>query len=340
MQTCHSHINPDCDYIGIEFQDALWEVVSRCCIFPPDAAYGSKQEVWENALGELIRRERIVLFWRMDKSEVECLSAPAKRPCPHILLASLSQLCNRYGERTNEVTLHVVRRAPHSFDWPSINYQLWHSGFYFADFTFQLKEHLDDGFEATLPPALPSLSIEFCQSAKREWVRLVAERVEYLLETIRDARSYEMLKPLLDEWMHYGRLDSRYLDWKEDKVRFQFQPWYAKVLRRMPRLNPQGLCVIPLLSIGRFALLDYRPEEGRRFRYEALDLHSRISSGKLHRVDAGDNALPYDAAKHLHLLPVFCDMKSRSMVIAGVEMCVFYEEDWMGKDYHWDKSIE
>ena len=172
-------------------------------------------------------------------------------------------------------------------------------------------------------------------------MKLVAERVKFLLETIKDARSYEMLKPMLDEWLRYARqLDSRCLDWNVDVERFQFLPWYAEVLSRMPRLNPRGLCVIPLLSIRRFALLDYRPVEGRRFCYEALDLYRRIPSGKLRRVDAGDNALPYDAVKHLHLLPVCCDKKSRNLVIAGVKMCVFYEEDWLGKDYQWDKPIE
>ena len=43
---------------------------------------------------------------------------------------------------------------------------------------------------------------------------------------------------------------------------------------------------------------------------------------------------------HLHVFPVCCDQKSRNLVIAGVKMCVFYEEDWLGKDYQWDKPIE
>lgn len=343
MQTCN--LCSDYSYIGIELRDASWEVVSRCCIFPPDAAFGGEPEGWENAFGESVRKERLILFWRMDEPEIEYTSAPAQRPRLHTLLASFSQLCNRYAERTDGVIIHALRRKPHSprrgSDWPSINYQLLHSGFNFADFEFQLEEHLDDEFEASLPPALPPLSKEFCQLAKSAWMKLVAERVKFLLETIKDARSYEMLKPMLDEWLRYARqLDSRCLDWNVDVERFQFLPWYAEVLSRMPRLNPRGLCVIPLLSIRRFALLDYRPEEGRRFCYEALDLYRRIPSGKLRRVDAGDNALPYDAVKHLHLLPVCCDKKSRNLVIAGVKMCVFYEEDWLGKDYQWDKPIE
>ncbi len=340
-----SSLHPEHNYIGVEFQYALWEVVSRCCIYPPDAAFGRKQRGWKDEDGKPVRRESVFLFWRMDEPESEYVNSAAERPRLHTILAALSQLCSRYAEKTDYIVLHALRRKKartfKGSDWPSVNYQLWHSGFDFCDYAFQLEEHGDDDdFEAKLPPALPPLDEKFCQAAKKQWIALVAERMEYLLDTICDARSYEMLKPMLDEWFRYAnQLDVRCLDWRVDIERLEFQPWYAEVLRRMPRLNPQGLCIIPLLSVGRFALLDYRPEEGRRFRFEARTIGS-VPSGRILPAEDGEEALPYDAAKQLHLLPVPCENYLSNLWVPGIKTGVFYQEDWLGRDYCWDKPTE
>ncbi len=152
------------------------------------------------------------------------------------------------------------------------------------------------------------------------------QRLSYLLSVIDSAGSYEALKPTLDEWLSYawqllGGYDAA-LEARSERLRFR--PWYPEALRRMPGLNRTGLCLVPLESIGRYALLDYRPEEGRRFCYEVMD----APEGCLSLAQEGETPLPYDANRHLHLLPVTTgEHRPR---IAGVKSAPWcFDESWL-----------
>ncbi len=337
---------PDCpldagtDYIGMEFSSTLWEDVCRSCIVPPDAAFRiSEKGTWEEADGQPIptpedcEGETIFLLWRMDEEE----RSPLRRPRLHTILAAFAQLYSRYVGKRGCVQMLVVRshgRQEHvSSELPAINFQLWQQAFWFVFGPFSFREYEMDEFVTSLPAPEPPMEASFCAAARKEWVRLTTERVEYLLSCIHDARSYEMHLPVLEEWFNYlAQMSAHSLNISEEMDRLRFRPWYAEVLRRMPGLNRKGLCIVGLESLGRFALLDYRPEEGRRFRYEAESDEGPMARGHLYPAQPGEESLPYDARWHLHLLPVPYERLKNGLFIRGVAYSAFFRETWLEEE--------
>ncbi len=347
--------DPNYNYFGIEFCNALWEDVCRCCIFPPDAAFAESDDECFDADGKPIPPpvgedgDRIIILWRMD----EPVDQRQRRPRLYAILAAFAHLYRQRVSRRDWLRLVVVRytETPSSgSEMPPVNFRLWNTSFLFTGGSFMLEHEVGREYEQSLPPALPPCPVQVCAAAQAEWLALVEEHLEFLLASIRDASSYAMLKTALDEWFSYLYQRMGYAEAEPEAVaaggegleerieRLRFMPWYPEALRRMPGLNEQGLCCIALPSAGRFALLDYRPEEGRRFRYESLKPDGEEgwpAEGRLHLAQAGEEALPYDAARHLHLLPVPCKGGYSYMRLEGVTSCWRYDERWLGTDYNW-----
>ncbi len=339
-----SALAPTDNYLGIEFENAFWEDVLSCCIYPPDAAFRDTEQEWEDAEGNPIPTpegedgHRITILWRMDEPE----GKRQQRPRLYAILAAFAHLYRRRVARKDWLRLVMVRytdNLPHRSDVPAINFRLWQHSFMFVGDTFTLAQVEGREYEQSLPAPLPPADEAVCKAAHEQWRAMVNTRIKYLLSLIHDAESYETLMPTIDEWRGYswqllGGYDAAL---ENDCKRLQFCPWYAEALRRIPRLNEKGLCCIALPSIGRLAVLDYRPEEGRRFRYEGENPNDIPAEGKLHLVTSEEKeALPYDAGKHLHLLPIPCESPC-DYAHVGVKVCTGYNENWLGCDYCWDK---
>ncbi len=319
-------MTPNDNYFGIEFVNAFWEDVRACCIIPPDAAFRNATPEWEDAEGHLISPpegydgHRIIILWRMDEPEEQ----RQLRPRLHAILAAFAHLYRRRVERHEALRMVLVRfgdKSSSQSDVPPVNFRLWHNSFSFIS-AFMLEQVEGREYEKTLPAALPPVEVSLCEAAHEEWRALVNARLEYLLSVIDSAESYEALNPTLDEWRSYAwQLLGGYDAALEARCeRLRFRPWYPEVLRRMPGLNKSGLCIVPLESIGRYALLDYRPEEGRRFCYD--------SQGSLCLAAAGEAPLPYDAEAHVHLLPMTtAEPQSRIPGVASAPWC--FEESWL-----------
>ncbi len=342
-----SPLAPTDNYFGIEFDNAFWEDVLACCIFPPDAAFRDTGQEWEDAEGNPIPRpegedgHRITILWRMDAPE----DKQQQRPRLYAILAAFAHLYRRRVARKDWLRLVMVRytdNPPSRSDVPAVNFRLWQHSFMFVGGAFTLAQVEGREYEPSLPAPLPPADEAVCKAAHEQWRAVVNTRIRHLLSLIHDAESYETLMPTLDEWRGYSwqLLGGYDAEWEAACKRLQFCPWYAEVLRRMPGLNEMGLCCIALPSIGRLALLDYRPEEGRRFRYEGETSNWPPAEGTLHPAEQGDTPLPYDAAKHLHLLPIPCDSPYGYARIGSIKVCIDYNENWLGRDYCWDKPTE
>ncbi len=333
-------LDPDYNYIGIEFLNAFWEDVSACCIIPPDAAFRNTEQEWEDAEGNPIPPpagedgHRITILWRMDEPDDQA----QQRPRLHAILAAFAHLYRRRVDRQDALRMVLVRcceKSPNQSAVPPVNFLLWHNAFSFFTCSFLLEEVEGSVYERSLPAALPPCAAALHEAAALDWCRLVYGQLQFLLDTIVDATTYVALKATLDEWYNYSHQLAAYecerpgvYQAVEARIhRLPFEPWYSDVLRRVPGLNKSGLTLIPLESMGRFALLDYRPEEGRRFFYE----HADRWVGRVRPVREGEEPMPYDAAKHLHLLPADADRRR----ILNAKSCPWYDEGWLGRDYNW-----
>ncbi len=347
MSVNHFGLDPADNYLGIEFDNALWEDVLSCCIYPPDAAFRETELDWLDEEGHPIPAQEgevvhcIIVLWRMDEPEDKL----QERPRLYAILAAFAHLYRRRVARKDWLRLVMVRytdNPPERSDVPAVNFRLWQTSFSFIGSEFMLTQVDGREYEETLPAPMPSVDAAVCKAAHEQWRAMVNARMRFLLAMIHDAESYEALKPTLDEWRSYSwQLLGGYHEELENAcMRLQFCPWYAEVLRRMPGLSQLGLCCIALPSMGRLALLDYRPEEGRRFLYEGERTCYPPSEGKLHLATPEQDALPYDAEKHLHLLPIPCECSYDYARISGVNTCAHYDESWLGPDYRWDKPVQ
>ncbi len=243
--------DPDYNYIGVEFTNALWEDVCRCCIFPPDAAYRDTENECVDAEENPIPTPEgqdghlITILWRMDEPEDRL----QRRPRLCAILAAFAHLYSRRVNRRDWLQLVMVRYTatpPFSNELPPVNFRLWNTCFMLSGGSFMFRHVEGREYEKTLPPALPPCPTEACAAAESEWLALVATKLEFLLGVIRDATSYTMLKTELDEWFLYlyqladfsgerGGYGEAVLE--ERIKRLRFMPWYPEVLRRMPGLD-------------------------------------------------------------------------------------------------------
>ncbi len=337
-----SRLDPQYDYLGIEFDNAFWEDVCACCILPPDAAFRETERDWEDADGkpipapEGVEGHCITILWRMD----EPVEQRQERPRLHAILAAFAHLYSRRVDRSDALRFVLVRfcgKTPYRTDVPPVNFRLWHNAFGFIAGSFLLEEVEGREYEKTLPTALPPCAEGVYEAAALDWCRLVYGQLEFLLDAMVDATAYVALKTTLDEWYSYSHQLT--LREEEDSERYRavergihqlpFRRWYPEALRRMPGLNALGLCLVPLESIGRYALLDYRPEEGRRFCYEVVEASCSQPEGRLRLAQEGEEPLPRDAATHLHLLPLSTGEPMPRLV--GVKTCHpwYFEEKWL-----------
>ncbi len=345
---CDSPLDPNYNYIAIRFINAFWADISACCIYPPDAAFCDDHAYqWYDADDKPIPTpagkdgHRITILWRMDEPN----DKPQIRPRLYAILAAFAHLYSRRVFRDDALEMLMVRYVETPYygsDVPPANFCLWSNSFTFMEDSLRPRWVEGTVFEKKLPPAAPACPRDIYDAAAAQWRSLVNARLKYLLSIIHSAESFEMLKTMLDEWVSYT-WQFGYDEALARRVeRLCFKPWYAEALRRMPGLNEHGLCCLALPSIGRFALLDYRPEEGRRFCFEEIEsrCHWGAHEGKLQLARNKEEALPYDAGKHLHLLPVVCNSPRDYVRIAGVKVAHLYRENWLGRDYCWDKPTE
>lgn len=315
-------IDTKLNYFGVLFYGVKPDVIFSCSICPPDDVCS-----WKNSAEDEFP---VALFLWKEDEPAECLRTRAYLSS---IFAALALLFSSENEDVPYCIVELCNRFECN-NSPPIDLHLWRSTFTHTDFNYKrIKEIHDldilmtDGtqHEVILVPADESIY----NHAATKWEHLVKKKVTYLLDSADNAENYLLLKPLLDEWLHYyyeyptAEIDHRL-------AQLYFLPWYADVLRSRSFLNPDGLRLVALKRQGQYALYDYFPERKRKFHYKTTHYYSKNTIyGKVKIYEPKDEGLPllYDEKKHLHLLPIKSD--TCRLIIDNIPMTTFFNEDWL-----------
>lgn len=350
------------NYFGICFwKDFLpWEDFCRLCIAEPDDAF---------EMGEFL-----IALWR----EEESATHPRAKPCFGTILTAMCCNAAMYLQCLSLVYLHQNET---NFSFSPLNLRAWKfsNKWNFYDFKIfhsmeELLHELEGRSECTgkgneAVRTFHSLTVPenlIAQAADR-WEREIYDRLDVLFHQMADAKSFLLLRPILNEWLHYSwqisiRYPEKHFQLAAQWEKFCFMPWYGAALQKIdPPCHEIGLCVVRLPSIQRFAVYDYCPERNRRFVFELQG--NEVSWGYerpegllvIAKEASGEDVLPLDKAKHLHLLPLSLPpghsvihpssyegfpslyLPSRNEEEKNfLQSSVHYDESWLGMDYHWE----
>lgn len=352
------------NYFGIYFwKDFLpWENFCRLCIAEPDDAF---------EMGEFV-----IALWRDEESATQ----PRAKPCFGTILTAMCCNATMYLQCLSLVYLHQnetnfsfsplnLRAWKFSNKWNFYDFKIFHSS---EEWLHELEERSEcTGKEDAAVRTFRGLNVSenlIAQAADR-WEREIYDRLDILFPQVTDAKSFLLLRPILNEWLHYSwqisiRYPEKHFQIAEQWEKLHFMPWYGAALQKIdPPCHEVGLCVVRLPSLQRFAVYDYCPERNRRFVFvlqgDEVNWSRERPTGALINIKEPSeaNVLPLDKAKRLHLLPLslppehcvihpcsyegfpslYCSSSSRNEEERNfLRSSVHYDESWLGMGYHWE----
>lgn len=203
------------NYLGVFFYDCKWEDVSRCCICPPDLAYRwhkkDEEDEWDN----------ILVLWKEDE-------APDEKPRVRVYLGSIMAalallFSSRHGTRLAYNRLVNLRHRDGEHV-SAVDFHLWKSTFTSCNFRLSDIRSIDELELSGTPETLTAPDACY-DAALTEWMELVYARMNRLLDSIHDAESYALFKPMLDSWFRY------FCEYPEPDIEqrvndLESSPWY------------------------------------------------------------------------------------------------------------------
>lgn len=311
------------NFLGVIFYGVKTDIICSCCIHPPDYIRS-----WGRDAGDEF--PVTLVLWSEDTPDDEV----RKRVHLSSIFAALAVLFNAKCKVTPYCIVELSNRSDGN-RLMSNNLHLWRSTFASTDFEYKRIHSVDDIgglIEDFAKLELLPISIDkttVYARAATEWNNLVKKTVNYLLNLANSAANYLLVKPMLDEWLHYS-YEYPTTEISNKLCRMFFLPWYADVIRSRPILNPEGLRLVVLESQKQYALYDYFPERERKLYYETIQFISEdFIRGKVRLYDPHDEGapLPYDAKKQLHLLPIKSD--NYGLRIDDIPGTMLFDEDWL-----------
>ena len=316
-------IDLEVNYLGVIFYGIKTDTICSCCIHPPDyiRSWG------RNAKDEF---PVTLVLWSEDTPDYEV----RKRVHLSSIITALAVLFSAKCENAPYCIVELSNR-PDGNRLMSNNLHLWRSTFTRTEFEYKkihsihdLDELIEDFAKRVVVPIPVDKTIIYARAAT-EWDNLVKKTVMYLLNLADSAANYLLIKPMLDEWLHYS-YEYPTTEITHKLYKLFFLPWYADVIRSRPILNPEGLRLVVLESQKQYALYDYFPERERKLYYETIQVFPENAiRGKVKLYEPQDEGapLPYDEKKHLHLLPIRSD--NYWLSIDDIPGTMFFDEDWL-----------
>ena len=319
------HLGYGLNYYGVLFYNCNWTEICSCCVVAPDCSFCWHYEDYDE----------ILVLWKED--EKDC-AAPRTRLHLNTILSALAILLHsKISSRIEYSIVHLNCKSNADRFMPPINLNLWQGLFGIWRYSFSYIQNLNELADGNHPITLKLPPQDIFRDAIVLWKNLVYEKISYFFSSIDNAKKYLLLQPIIDEWLtYYYEFPTIELDILREKM--LFQPWYADVVQAIPHINPLGLIVIELPSIGHYALYDYYPEQNRSFVCRKDKNIGNLWHVELYVEYSEHIPLPREKNKHLHLLPKCDEDTAFPFRVQNISCSDFYDEHWLGNDYVWDRA--